>query len=193
MCELLALSANTPTDMRFSFRGLTRRGGATGDHGDGWGLASFDPEGKNFELFSMGERNPVDQAFNKDGELFLYDSDMEWDMGTPWYRPTNVQHVISGADAGNYVLSATSTTALAEILAKAITATLSANGKTYDGTTNVTLTATNLSNIVNSDTVTVPVTNIFLMRAALFRARRAGRDVPPSLSRQADQASERDS
>ena len=41
--------------------------------------------------------------------------------------------------------------------------------------------------------VTVPVTNIFLMRAALFRARRAGRDVPPSLSRQADQAGERDS
>ena len=45
MCELLALSANTPTDMRFSFRGLTRRGGATGEHADGWGLASFDPQG----------------------------------------------------------------------------------------------------------------------------------------------------
>ncbi|ART51631.1 Na+/H+ antiporter subunit G [Acidovorax carolinensis] len=31
--------------------------------------------------------------------------------------------------------------------------------------------------------ITVPVTNIFLMRAALFRARRTGSDVPPSLSR----------
>ncbi|MFZ7311422.1 monovalent cation/H(+) antiporter subunit G [Comamonas jiangduensis] len=31
--------------------------------------------------------------------------------------------------------------------------------------------------------VTVPITTIFLMRAALFRARRAGRDVPPSISR----------
>ena len=31
--------------------------------------------------------------------------------------------------------------------------------------------------------VTVPITTIFLMRAALFRARRAGSDVPPSLSR----------
>ena len=30
--------------------------------------------------------------------------------------------------------------------------------------------------------ITVPVTTIFLMRAALFRARQAGRDVPPSLS-----------
>lgn len=31
--------------------------------------------------------------------------------------------------------------------------------------------------------VTVPVTTIFLMRAALFRARRMGEKVPPSLSR----------
>lgn len=31
--------------------------------------------------------------------------------------------------------------------------------------------------------VTVPITTIFLMRAALFRDRRAGRDVPPSISR----------
>lgn len=42
--------------------------------------------------------------------------------------------------------------------------------------------------------VTVPVTNIFLMRAALFRARRTGRDVPPSLSRRTDATtSQRDS
>ncbi len=31
--------------------------------------------------------------------------------------------------------------------------------------------------------VTVPITNIFLMRAALFRDRRMGKDVPPSVSR----------
>ena len=30
--------------------------------------------------------------------------------------------------------------------------------------------------------ITVPVTNIFLMRAALFRARRAGQNVPPHVS-----------
>jgi predicted glutamine amidotransferase len=45
MCELLALTANTPTDMGFSFRGLSRRGGASGEHADGWGLASFTPDG----------------------------------------------------------------------------------------------------------------------------------------------------
>jgi len=31
--------------------------------------------------------------------------------------------------------------------------------------------------------ITVPVTNVFLMRAALFRARRMGHKVPPNLSR----------
>ncbi|MBF6630975.1 MAG: monovalent cation/H(+) antiporter subunit G [Comamonas sp.] len=31
--------------------------------------------------------------------------------------------------------------------------------------------------------LTVPITTIFLMRAALFRARRTGRSVPPSISR----------
>jgi glutamine amidotransferase len=50
MCELLALNANTPTDMGFSFRGLSRRGGVTGEHADGWGLASFSPTGHGLTL-----------------------------------------------------------------------------------------------------------------------------------------------
>lgn len=50
MCELLALNANTPTDMSFSFRGLSRRGGVTGEHADGWGLASFSPTGHGLTL-----------------------------------------------------------------------------------------------------------------------------------------------
>jgi predicted glutamine amidotransferase len=50
MCELLALNANTPTDMGFSFRGLSRRGGASGVHADGWGLASFTPDGHGLTL-----------------------------------------------------------------------------------------------------------------------------------------------
>ncbi|MCT0206575.1 class II glutamine amidotransferase [Synechococcus sp. CS-1332] len=61
MCELLALSANTPTDMRFSFHGLTRRGGATGCHGDGWGVASFDPDGRGVYLY----REDAPAAFSK--------------------------------------------------------------------------------------------------------------------------------
>ena len=50
MCELLALNANTPTDMGFSFRGLSRRGGASGEHADGWGLASFTTDGHGLTL-----------------------------------------------------------------------------------------------------------------------------------------------
>ena len=46
MCELLGLNANTPTDLGFSFRGLSRRGGGTSEHADGWGLASFTPDGR---------------------------------------------------------------------------------------------------------------------------------------------------
>lgn len=59
-----------------------------------------DPDGKNWELVSSGFRNEFDAAFDKDGELFTYDSDMEWDIGAPWYRPTRVCHVVSGADWG---------------------------------------------------------------------------------------------
>jgi hypothetical protein len=60
----------------------------------------FDQAGNNFELWAMGMRNPVDQAFNKDGELFTYDSDMEADMGNNFYRPTSVYHLVSGGDMG---------------------------------------------------------------------------------------------
>lgn len=45
MCELLGMSANVPTDIRFSFSGLIRRGGATGPHRDGWGIVLYDGKG----------------------------------------------------------------------------------------------------------------------------------------------------
>lgn len=65
----------------------------------GW-IAKTDSTGSRWELFSSGFRNPFDMAFNEDGELFTYDSDMEWDMGLPWYRPTRICHVTSGSDFG---------------------------------------------------------------------------------------------
>jgi predicted glutamine amidotransferase len=49
MCELLGMSANTPTDLCFSFTGLTQRGGNTGPHRDGWGVAFY--EGKGVRSF----------------------------------------------------------------------------------------------------------------------------------------------
>ena len=65
----------------------------------GW-IAKVNPEGNNWELIANGFRNEYDAAFNADGELFTYDADMEWDLNTPWYRPTRVNHVISGAEFG---------------------------------------------------------------------------------------------
>ena len=45
MCELLAMSANVPTDVRFSFAALSQRGGATGKHTDGWGISFYEGKG----------------------------------------------------------------------------------------------------------------------------------------------------
>ena len=52
-----------------------------------------DTDGSAVELFAGGLQNPYDLAFNREGELFTADSDMEWDLGMPWYRPTRVNHV----------------------------------------------------------------------------------------------------
>jgi putative heme-binding domain-containing protein len=65
----------------------------------GW-VAKFDPDGKTWEMVSSGMRNTYDFALNADGEMFVYDADMEWDMGSPWYRPTRVCHAISGSEFG---------------------------------------------------------------------------------------------
>jgi glutamine amidotransferase len=45
MCELLGMSANNPTDIRFSFTGLMQRGGRTGPHSDGWGMTFYENNG----------------------------------------------------------------------------------------------------------------------------------------------------
>ena len=63
-------------------------------------IYQIDPEGKNWELIAVGFRNQYDAAVNRHGELFTFDADMEWDMNTPWYRPTRVCHVVSGAEFG---------------------------------------------------------------------------------------------
>jgi putative heme-binding domain-containing protein len=60
----------------------------------------FTPDGKTFEIFASGFRNIFDGAVNRDGELFVYDADMEWDFNVPWYRPTRICHVVSGAEFG---------------------------------------------------------------------------------------------
>ena len=76
-------------------RGHANERGAPG----GW-IAKIDPAGERWELISAGFRNPFDIAFNDAGDMFTYDSDMEWDLGMPWYRPTRICHVTSGSEFG---------------------------------------------------------------------------------------------
>jgi len=60
----------------------------------------FTPDGKTFEIFASGFRNIYDGGVNRDGELFVYDADMEYDFNTSWYRPTRINHVVSGGEYG---------------------------------------------------------------------------------------------
>jgi putative membrane-bound dehydrogenase-like protein len=75
-------------------------GHALGIKAPGGTVLRLDPEGKNIQLYSGGFRNAYDLAFNREGELFTFDSDMEWDEGLPWYRPTRLDHVYAGSEHG---------------------------------------------------------------------------------------------
>jgi putative heme-binding domain-containing protein len=83
---------------------LPRRPDARGHARDrmapGGFVARFKPDGSHWQLFSTGFRNQYDLAFNEHGDLFTYDSDMEWDLGMPWYRPTRICHVTPGSEFG---------------------------------------------------------------------------------------------
>jgi putative heme-binding domain-containing protein len=65
----------------------------------GW-VCQCDADGKQWELLTCGFRNPYDAAVLQSGDVVVYDADMEWDLGMPWYRPTRLLYVISGVDYG---------------------------------------------------------------------------------------------
>ena len=65
----------------------------------GW-ICHISPDGEDWSMVASGFRNPVDIAINQEGELFTYDSDLEFDIGSPWYRPTRVNHVTSASEFG---------------------------------------------------------------------------------------------
>jgi putative heme-binding domain-containing protein len=66
----------------------------------GGAVLRMDMDGKNCELFAAGTRNTYAIAFSPEGELFGFDSDMEWDWGTAWYRPTRINLWVPGGDYG---------------------------------------------------------------------------------------------
>lgn len=63
-------------------------------------LVRTDRDGQQWEVVCAGLRNPYGVAVHPSGDLFTYDADAEFDMGTPWYRPTRVVQLRSGADYG---------------------------------------------------------------------------------------------
>jgi putative heme-binding domain-containing protein len=75
-------------------------GHANDRYAPGGFVAKINPEGTNWELISAGYRNAFDLAFNEEGDMFVYDADMEWDFGMPWYRPTRISHSTSGSEFG---------------------------------------------------------------------------------------------
>lgn len=76
------------------------RGHAKDIYAPGGYIGRTDPDAREVEIFSIGFRNQFDIAFDQNGELFTYDSDMEWDQGTPWYLPTRINHAVDGGDYG---------------------------------------------------------------------------------------------
>ncbi len=75
-------------------------GHAVGIMAPGGEILRSDDDGKTWKRVVAGFRNEYDFAFNTDGELFTFDSDMEWDVGLPWYRPVRVNHCPIGAEFG---------------------------------------------------------------------------------------------
>jgi putative heme-binding domain-containing protein len=75
-------------------------GHAVGIKAPGGVVIRTDTEGSGVQLVAGGLRNPYDLAFNRDGELFIHDADMESDEGTSWYRPTRLAHIVPGGEYG---------------------------------------------------------------------------------------------
>jgi putative heme-binding domain-containing protein len=78
----------------------TYYGHNTGRQAPGGFVITCLPDGTDRKFLCAGFRNPYDIALNADGELFTFDADMEYDVGGPWYRPTRVNHCVSGGDFG---------------------------------------------------------------------------------------------
>jgi trimeric autotransporter adhesin len=79
---------------------------------------------------------------------------------------------LSGADAGNYVLSSTTATAKADITAKSITGSFTAADKIYDGNTVAQITGRTLNGAINGDLVSLTG------GSATFNDKNVGTDKP---------------
>ncbi|TFW00431.1 class II glutamine amidotransferase [Oxalobacteraceae bacterium OM1] len=66
MCQLLGMNCNVPTDIVFSFTGFSTRGGRTGEHADGWGIAFFEGAGvRHFVDYESAVASPVAELIKR--------------------------------------------------------------------------------------------------------------------------------
>ncbi len=60
------MNCNTPTDITFSFSGFAQRGGITGDHADGWGIAFFEDKGlRHFVDHQRAADSPIAELISQ--------------------------------------------------------------------------------------------------------------------------------
>ena len=57
-------------------------------------------EDADWTILTRGLRNPYGIDFHKDGDPFTYDADNEGDVGLPFYRPSRINHLVTGANYG---------------------------------------------------------------------------------------------
>lgn len=76
------------------------RGHANKIRAPGGTVHRMNPDTGVWSQIAGGYRNPFDMAMNLEGEIFLFDSDMEWDFGLAWFRPIRVIHAVPGGDYG---------------------------------------------------------------------------------------------
>jgi putative heme-binding domain-containing protein len=79
---------------------LDPRGHGHGVVYPGGHVVRIDPASGSWSYHSVGYRNAYDLAFDRNGELLTFDSDMEWAVGLPWYRPVRFIHSVPGGDYG---------------------------------------------------------------------------------------------
>jgi putative heme-binding domain-containing protein len=58
------------------------------------------PDGRKWECIGTGGRNSPNLGMNAVGDLFSLDSDMEWHVDVPWWRPVRLHHWLTGGDQG---------------------------------------------------------------------------------------------
>jgi putative heme-binding domain-containing protein len=85
--------------------GLTNRAHITESHSPALiereaSVYRISPDGKKWECIANGGRNPPSLGMNYLGDLFSFDSDMEWQVGLPWYRPVRLNQWLIGGDQG---------------------------------------------------------------------------------------------